>query len=383
MAKENVELDGTYDKTAFKVGDIIDVAIINTSPLEVSRKQYLINQKENAFIEELKDGKEFKVTISGFNKGGLTGKLGSFTVFVPASLIRMGYVKPEEFEKYNGKVLRLKLVELRGKTIIGSAKEIIIEERKRKEEVRAAAIKAFFDSIEVGQVIEGKVVRFTDFGAFVNVNGFDCLAHISDLSWTNIKKAEDVLTKDKVYEFVILKIDPEKQHVSIGYKQLQPKPWDLAADKYPAGSTIKGKVVRIAPFGAFVEVEPGIDGLVHVSQITHDWIENPASVLKVGDEIEAKVLEVKPDAQKLTLSIKALQPEPEVIRPRKKAETEEDQKKEDKKPKEKKSKVKKDKAEDEIHEWKGGGAGASIGDLLKDINLDIESQKAEEKTQEN
>lgn len=379
MNKDNIEIDGSYDKSAFNVGDVIDVVVTGTSPLELSRKQYLINKKDDVLVEELKDGKEFKISVSGFNKGGLTARFGSFTVFVPASLIRMGFVKPEEFEKYNGKELRVKLVEIKGKTIIASAKDIIMEERKRREEARDAAISAFFDSIEVGQVIEGRVVRFTDFGAFVNVNGFDCLAHISDLAWTNVKKAEDILEKDKTYEFAILKIDREKQHVSIGYKQLQPKPWDLAEEKYPQGSIVKGKVVRIAPFGAFVEVESGIDGLVHVSQITHDWIENPASALKVGDEIEAKVIEVKPEAQKLTLSIKALQPEPEIIRPDKKANEDGAENKDNKKYNtDRKPRQRKERNEGEIREWKEGAGGTSIGDLLKDFSIDIAPEKKTE-----
>lgn len=382
LDKDNIEIDGSYDKSAFNVGDVIDVVVTNISPLALSRKLYLLNSKDDVLVDDLKDGKEFKVMVNGFNKGGLTAKFNSFTVFIPASLIRMGFVKPEEFEKYNGKELRLKLIEVKGKTIIASAKDIIMEERQRRDEARNVAIGAFFESIEVGQVIEGKVVRFTDFGAFVNVNGFDCLAHISDLAWTNVKKAEDILIKDKTYEFVVLKIDSEKQHVSIGYKQLQPKPWDLAEEKYPAGSVIKGKVVRIAPFGAFVEVEPGIDGLVHVSQITHDWIENPATALNVGDEIEAKVIEVKPDAQKLTLSIKALLPEPETVVPRVKKQfennenSEESNQKYDRKPKAERKPRAPKKDNDEPREWSSSdSSGASIGDLLKDMNFEITDEE--------
>jgi (E)-4-hydroxy-3-methyl-but-2-enyl pyrophosphate reductase len=368
LSKDNIEIDSQYDKTKFNVGDVIEVVVISTSPLQLSRKQFLLNQRDDSLIEEFKNGKAFRVKISGFNKGGLVSKFGTFNVFIPSSLIRMGYVKPEEFERYNDKELKVKLIEVKGKTIIASAKDVILEERQKRDEARNAAIKAFFDSIEVGQVVEGKVVRFTEFGAFVNVNGFDCLAHISDLAWTNVKKAEDVLEKNTTYEFVILKIDTEKQHVSLGYKQLQPRPWELAAEKYPEGSTVNGKVVRIAPFGAFVEVEPGIDGLVHVSQITHEWIENPSTALKVGDEIQAKVIEVKPDAQKLTLSIKALLPEPEggVIKPSKKADGDKEKKAVSRKPRAKKE-------PSELREWSSNdNAAASIGDL---INIELEAKE--------
>ena len=364
LSKDEVELDGSYDKSKFAVGDIIDVVIVKTSPLEISRKQFLAGKRDEEMVEELKQGKDFKIKITGTNSGGLTSELGSYNVFIPASHIKLAYVKSDEFARYLNKELRVRLLEVKGRTIIASAKDIILEEKKKREEARNAAIGAFFDSIEVGQVIEGKVVRFTDFGAFVNVNGFDCLAHISDLAWVNVKRPEDVLEKEKDYEFVVLKIDREKQHVSLGYKQLQPKPWDLAGEKYPAGSVIKGKIVRIAPFGAFVEVEPGMDGLVHVSQITHDWIENPSSVLKVGDEIEAKVLDVNPEAQKLTLSIKALQPEPETAEKPKKKEEKERKPRGERKPRQPK--------EEEVREWSSDdSSAASIGDLLKDLNIDL------------
>ena len=118
------------------------------------------------------------------------------------------------------------------------------------------------------------------------------MAHISDLSWTNVKNPADVLELDKEYDFVVLKIDRENKKVSIGYKQLQPKPWDSVPEKYAVGDVITGKVVRIAPFGAFVEVEKGIDGLVHVSQITHEWLEDATTALKVGQEVQAKITNI-------------------------------------------------------------------------------------------
>lgn len=379
--KTEIEKDGSFNKENFNIGDIIEVVVKNERPLEVSRRLHLINAEDDALIEDIKNGKEFSVKVVGSNKGGLNGKFGSFTVFIPASHIRLGFVKPEEFEKYNGKELRLKLVEVKGKNLIASARKVIEEERRRRDEVRKEAISAFFDSIDIGQIVEGKVVRFTDFGAFVSVNGFDCLAHISDLAWTNVKKAEDILSKDTLYEFVVLKIDREKEHVSLGFKQLQPKPWDLVADKYPAGSTIKGKVVRLAPFGAFVEVEAGIDGLVHVSQITHDWIENPASALKVGDIVDAKVIEVKPEAQKLTLSIKALMPEPEggAVRPPKAEQSDASaafEKRRERKPQQQQRGPRRERDDSAPREWQSdNNSGASIGDLLKDLNLDFGSEE--------
>ena len=183
------------------------------------------------------------------------------------------------------------------------------------------------------------------------------MAHISDLSWTNAKTPADVLEIGKSYEFKVLKCDQETKKVSLGYKQLQPKPWQLVGDKYAIGEVVKGTVVRIVNFGAFVEVEKGIDGLVHVSQISHEWLENPTSVLKVGDEVEAKILDIDVDKEKMTLSIKALTPAPE--RPRR--EDAEGEGKRDKKGRRERVEMN----VDEPRECSEGGVGGiSLGDLI-------------------
>ena len=225
------------------------------------------------------------------------------------------YVK--DLEKYVGKQLRLKAEKVesngRRKQIVGSQRVILEAEKAERDAAREAKEEAFFSAINAGDVVTGKVVRFAAFGAFVDVNGFDCLAPLSDLSWTNAKAPAEVLEIGKEYEFKVLKCERETKRVSLGYKQLQPKPWQLAADKYAVGETVKGKVVRIVSFGAFVEIEKGIDGLVHVSQISHEWLENPTSVLKEGEEVEAKILDMDVEKERMTLSIKALTPAPEGV----------------------------------------------------------------------
>ena len=380
LPKSETSLEEEFDKSQFVPGDELEVMVTNTDPLQVSRRALLLSAIEDAQVEEIRNGAEFKVKVENYNKGGLTSRLGSYSVFIPASQIRIGYVKAEDLPKYVGKELRVKALKIEKRNITASTRPILEAERAQREADRKAFLEQFFKSIEVGQVVEGKVVRFADFGAFVNVNGFDCLAHISDLAWTNVKKADDVLKKDQTYEFVVLKVDPENQRVSIGYKQLQPKPWTLAAEKYPAGSVIKGKVVRIAGFGAFVEVEPGIDGLVHVSQISHDWIENPTSALKVGEEIEAKVLEINPEEEKMTLSIKALLPEPEVKieNPNRKSRTESFEKKFEKRERTDAPRRERKPRDEEPKEWTSDeNGGASIGELLKGLNLNIDEEKSD------
>ena len=315
LPKEELDCD-VYSAADYagKVGEQIDLLVVELRPsLKLSQKMIKLLQEEEALSAEIAAGKEFSITCTGYNKGGLVGNMGTYQVFVPAKEIRPGYVK--DLSKYEGKTLRLRALEIkkdsRRKEIIASQRVILQEEKDAREAAKAAKEEAFFASINVGDTVEGKVERVTDFGAFVSVNGFDCLAHISDLSWTGIDNVTDVLEIGNTYNFLVLKVDKENKKVSIGYKQLQPQPWDLAAEKYAVGDVVHGKVVRIVPFGAFVEVEKGIDGLVHVSQISHERIETPASVLNVGDEVDAKIIALDTAAKKMNLSIKALLPEAE------------------------------------------------------------------------
>jgi len=362
LDKEEVDCE-VYNKDDFnsKLGEEIELMVVAINPVKLSQKQIKKLKEEEALIADIQAGKDFEVVCTGFNKGGLTSELGSYMVFVPAREIRSGYVK--ELDKYVGKKLRLRLIEVkteRRKEIIASQRVIIEEEKAAKEAARAAKEAEFFANIHVDDVVEGKVERVTAFGAFVSVNGFDCLAHISDLSWTGVKAVTDVLEIGKKYEFKVLKIDEESKKVSIGYKQLQAQPWDLAAEKYAEGDVIHGKVVRIVPFGAFVEVEKGIDGLVHVSQISHEFLENPTTALTIGQEIDAKILKLDCAEKKMTLSIKALEPKPENVERKPKAP-----KAEDGEVKEKVRKPRAQKPADEVTEWNEGGlGGVSIADLL-------------------
>ena len=343
-----------------KIGETIELLVVELKPsLKLSQKMIKLLEQEESLGEELKGGKEFSVVCTGFNKGGLVGRLGTYSVFVPAKEIRPGFVK--DLSKYEGKTLRLRAIDVKKsekrKEIIASQRVILQEEYDAREAAKAEKEEAFFASIAVGDVVEGKVERVTDFGAFVSVNGFDCLAHISDLSWTSVDKVTDVLEIGNTYSFKVLRVDSTKKKVSIGYKQLQPQPWDLVEEKYHVDDVIHGKVVRIVPFGAFIEVEKGIDGLVHVSQISHERIETPATCLNVGDEVDAKIISINAEARKMNLSIKALLPEGEKKRPQKVEEGEEGHTKRTRAPR------KTD--DDEVSSWNEGSiAGTSIADLL-------------------
>ena len=344
-----------YDKAHYEALNELEVVVMSTKPrLELSEKQILVLKQEEELVKELNEGKVISVKIDKTNKGGLIGKYETFDVFVPASEIKIGFIK--DFDKYVGKTLRLKALKVeytnRKREIVGSQKVILEAEKAERNAERQAKEDAFFASIAENDVVTGTVARFAQFGAFVVVNGFDCLAHVSDLSWTGVKSPADVLEINKEYDFVVLKVDKENKKVSIGYKQLQPKPWDTVCDKYQVGDVVTGKVVRIVSFGAFVEVEKGVDGLVHVSQICHEFLENPATKLKVGDEVNAKILAIDVEKEKLTLSIKATLDAP----------VKEEKVEEDKPKKEKKSKKDDD---EEIRGWtESGDGGISIAELL-------------------
>ena len=301
-----IEEDFQAVKNNLKVGDTIEVVVLaSDKELILSRKAVELLYKDDELVEEIKKGAEFSIVAGKEVKGGLLSKIGSYTVFVPASQIRSGFVK--DLSKYVGKKLRLVAlpdgVDDNKKKIVASQKVVLEAEKKARED-------NFWDNIEVGEIVEGKVVRFASFGAFVNVRGFDCLAHISDLSWSSIKDPSEVLELNKTYEFVVLKLDREANRVSIGYKQLIPDPWQVAYEKYPVGSVIKGKVARILPFGAFVEIEPGIDGLLHVSNVSWEWVDDIKKVLNIGDEIEVVVTEFNPETKRITLSRKATMEQP-------------------------------------------------------------------------
>ncbi|MBR5192773.1 MAG: 4-hydroxy-3-methylbut-2-enyl diphosphate reductase [Clostridia bacterium] len=354
------EMINEYNKEEYKdkIGSDIRVMVIGKNPIRFSEKAMAKILAEEAEIELIKNGKVFEAEIIETNKGGLTGKFGSFQVFIPASQIKIGFVK--DLEKFVGKKLKVKAEKVESRVgrrqIVASARVILEEEKAIKDAERAELEKEFFDNIQVGDVVLGKPVRFAAFGAFIDINGIDCLAHISDLSWTGCNDCAEVLELNKEYEFKILKIDLETKRVSVGFKQLQPKPWDSVEEKYAVGDVVKGKVVRIVPFGAFVEVEKGVDGLIHVSQISNKWLENPISVLQVGQEVEAKILEINVEKEKMNLSIKVLLPEEAPV---------EEEKEEKSAKSSKKRSAKKVEEDEELREWKDEtNSDVSIADLI-------------------
>jgi 4-hydroxy-3-methylbut-2-enyl diphosphate reductase len=195
--------------------------------------------------------------------------------------------------------MKLKVLEVdrQRKRIVASQKQVLIAEQ-------AAEKHAKWEQIVVGSKVNGVVRRIADFGAFVDIGGIDGLVHVTDAAWGRVKHPSDVFSIGQEIEVIILNVDVEKERVSLGYKQLQPKPWMLAGEKYAVGSIVEGKVVRIVPFGAFVALESTIDGLIHISQVSVHRIAKVEDELKVGDVVRCKVLEVSPEAKRISLSRK-------------------------------------------------------------------------------
>ncbi|HIT78030.1 MAG TPA: 4-hydroxy-3-methylbut-2-enyl diphosphate reductase [Candidatus Limihabitans stercoravium] len=310
IPNEELTLDDDYStfKSGLKTGDELECSVVTVDggKITLSKKTVDARYKDDELVGAIKEGKEFELVMSKVQGERLIGKLGSYTVTVHASQIKMGFVK--DLTPYVGKKLRLvssaEKVDDAKHHISASQRAILVAEKKAKED-------EFWNNIEVDEIVEGKVLRFAPFGAFVSVRGYDCLAHTSDLAWDRVNNPADVLEIGNTYEFVVLALDREKNRVSLGYKQLQPKPWELAAEKFAAGNIVKGKVARIMPYGAFIELDKNIDGLLHVSNVSWEWLDDINKALTVGDEIEVQVLEFDAENKRITLSRKAVLPKPE------------------------------------------------------------------------
>lgn len=311
IPNDELALDGDYKavKSSLVVDETtLECLIISVEKgITLSKKAIDERYKDDALVEGIKNGEIFEVKMTRVGKECLTGKLGSYTVIVHASQIKIGYVK--NLETYLNKTLRLVVsgpdkVDDAKRVIFASQKAILLAEKKAKED-------EFWNNIAVNEIVEGKVLRFAPFGAFVDVRGFDCLAHTSDLSWDRVNNPQEVLTIGETYEFVVLALDREKNRVSLGYKQLQPQPWQVAEEKYAVGSVVTGTVARVVPFGAFIQLDKSIDGLLHVSNVSWEWIEDINQVLKIGDEVQVEVLEFDGERKRITLSRKSLLPKPE------------------------------------------------------------------------
>jgi small subunit ribosomal protein S1 len=244
----------------------------------------------------------FEAEIKDVVKGGLVVDLG-VRGFVPASLVENYFV--DDFSDYKGKTLTFKVVELEKEKnrVILSHRAVVEEEMQNKKH-------QLLDTIETGQVLEGTVQRITDFGAFVDIGGVDGLVHISQLSYEHVGKPSDVVTEGQKVNVKVLSVDRDNERISLSIKETLPGPWSQVSEKLSSGSVTEGVVKRLVSFGAFVEVLPGVEGLVHISQISNKHIGTPHEVLTEGDKVQVKVLDINEADQRISLSIRELE-EPE------------------------------------------------------------------------
>ena len=283
------------------VGDKIDVYVLRVNDGDgnvlLSRKRV----ESMKGLDDIQKAYDENLTVEGkvtdVVKGGIIAVVKGIRVFIPSSQVSNKFV--DDLSVFKGQNLEFNIIELdRSKRrIIGGRKALIEKEAQAKKD-------AIFASLEIGSKVKGTVSRITDFGAFVNLGGIDGLIHISEMSWGRITNPREILKEGDEVEVVVLDVNKEKGKISLSLKNVTPNPWLSAADKYPAGSIVEGKVVRMVPFGAFIELEPGVDGLVHISQIANKHVVKPEDELKIGDVIKVKVLEVNTEAKKISLSKK-------------------------------------------------------------------------------
>ena len=292
------------DDQAFNVGDSLEVLVTGQDPqgglLTVSHKK----ARQERLLRDMKVGMLVEGVVTGMNRGGLEVDLNGLRAFMPSGQVDAHFVK--DISTLIGTKVRAEVTrfDFSDKNIVVSRRKVQLREAQEQKE------KAFAE-LEVGQTVRGKVRNLADYGAFVDIGGVDGLLHVSDMSWGRVKHPQDVLKVDEEIEVKIIKINHEKKKVSLSLKQTTPNPWDGAAEKYPINAKVSGRVVRLANFGAFVELEPGLDALLPISEMS--WtrrLRDPKELLKEGDVVEASVLSCDPDKQRISLSLKALKDDP-------------------------------------------------------------------------
>lgn len=301
----SVHLDNAAE--AVQVGQEVETRVVS---IDDDKERLVLSKRaidsENAWEvlqQRFDNGEIFEVTVSDVVKGGIVADVG-VRGFIPASMVERHFV--EDFSDYKGRTLRVKVKELdrENNKVILSQKEVLDQEfEANKLEV--------MKKLSEGQELEGTVQRLTQFGAFVDIGGVDGLVHVSEISWNHVDKPADVLSEGDKVQVKVLKVDPEKGKISLSIKAATPGPWDTAASQFNTGDIVSGEVKRLVNFGAFVEIAPGVEGLVHISQISHKHIGTPHEVLKEGQTVQVKVLEVNAAEKRVSLSIKETEEAPE------------------------------------------------------------------------
>ena len=288
-------------KNTVSVGDEISVYVIKLDDGEgnvvLSLKRVEDLKNWDKLEEALENKTDLECKVLSAVKGGLTANVLGINGFIPASHVSTSFVK--ELEQFKGKVFNVRVIDLDK-----DKRRVILSRKEVEKEVLGKKRAEVWANLKVDDTVEGVVQRLTDFGAFVDLGGVDGLIHISDLSWNRVKHPSDILKAGDKVEVVVLSFDEAKNRISLGLKQTVEEPWELFKNTVKVGDIVDGKVVNLLDFGAFVRLNEGVDGLLHVSQISKDHVNKPADVLKVGDTVKVKVIEVNEDDRKISLSAK-------------------------------------------------------------------------------
>ena len=295
------------DEEELQIGDEVEVLLERLENDEgmvvLSKEKAAHKQNWDKIVKVFEDGQLIKGKVKAVVKGGLTVNIG-VEAFLPGSQVDI--IPPKELSQFVGNTYDFKIVKVNHdrKNVVLSRREIIEQERAEK---RAQ----FLESVKVGDIVTGTVKNITDFGAFIDLNGMDGLLHITDMSWSRLTHPNELLHIGQDISVVVLDINRDKERVSLGLKQTQHNPWDKIEERYPVGRSVKGKITNLVPYGAFVEIEEGVEGLIHVSELS--WtkrIARPSDVLSVNQEVEAVVLGVNKEEQKISLGVRQLEPNP-------------------------------------------------------------------------
>lgn len=288
----------------FAVGDEIEVCVLQVDDGDgnvlLSRKKVDAMQEWVELTEAQEKDEVIEVEMKEVVRGGMIAFYKNVKCFIPASQLSDRYV--DDLSVFVGQKAKVRILEMdrRRSKIILSRKAVIQEEKSEKK-------KELLKTLEKGQVVEGQVKQITNFGAFVDIGGIDGLIHISELSWGRVKHPSDVLSIGEEVKVEVLDFEESSERISLSLKSIQPEPWKIASEKYQVGEVIEGEVVRLVDFGAFVEIEPGLDGLVHISQISEAHVAKPSDVLQKGQKVEVKILDINVEDQRMSLSMAAVE----------------------------------------------------------------------------
>ena len=286
---------------AFKVDDEIKAKVIKTDDgdggILLSKKKLEISANWDEIVQAYEDKTVLEVKVTRTVNGGVIAEYKEVAGFIPMSQLSDRYV--ENAEEFIGQTMEVKVsrVDQRRNRAVFSHKQFLADEKDK-------LVAEIWDNLNVDDVVEGTVMRFTDYGAFVDIGGIDGLLHISEISWGKLKHPQEVLEIGQKINVKVLSMNAEKGKISLGLKQNQPEPWSVIDENYQVGQVIEGKVVQIKEYGAFVELEPGLDGLVHISEVAHKRVANIGEELEVGQVVSAKILEIDKDRKRISLSIR-------------------------------------------------------------------------------